>query len=486
MLRVRVALLCALVSVASLRAQVTSTSIIGTVTDRSGAVVPGVTVTAVNVETNFTREAATDGSGQYALRLLPTGTYRVEVNAASFKKFSQTGVVLDVNRTARIDPVLDIGTLSETVSVTSDAPLVNTADAGIGRTVDNAEIVNLPIVNRNIYTLLDLTPGVESSESGNAFGFSEQRTMINGGSYGGAGTVNYFLDGGNNTTGLRGTGNSAPNPDAVQEFRVITNSYGAEFGRFAGGVIDVITKSGTNSFHGSAFEFLRNDVLNAKTWNASSKSPLRRNQFGGTFGGPVIKDRTFFFGSYSGLRQRQQQFKNSAIVPTDAERGGDFSASKIKPKDTLTNQPFPGGIIPANRIDPTAKNVLDKYVPKANLPGNFYEVTQGEPENTDEVQLKVDHSQGSSHLLTGSYYRNQGSKIESLAGNLIWSQRRFDFTQQNFNASDTWTISPNTINQLRLTYVRNFGGRLNTPQISLGDLGSVSASRARPRCRNSR
>ena len=129
--------------------------------------------------------------------------------------------------------------------------------------------------------------------------------MINGGSYGGTGTVNYFLDGGNNTTGLRDTGNSAPNPDAVQEFRVITNSYGAEFGRFAGGVIDVVTKSGTNSFHGSLFEFLRNDALNAKTWNATSKPPLRRNQFGGTFGGPVIKDKTFFFGSYSGLRQRR-------------------------------------------------------------------------------------------------------------------------------------------------------------------------------------
>ena len=472
MSRVRGVFVWLLVFAAAASAQVTSTSILGTVMDRSGAVVPGVTVTATNVETNFARQATTDGSGQYAIRLLPTGTYRVEVNAPNFKKFSQTGVVLDVNRSARVDPVLDIGTLAETVSVTSDAPLVNTTDAGMGRTVDNAEIVNLPIVNRNVYTLLDLTPGVESSESGNAFGFSEQRTMINGGSYGGAGTVNYFLDGGNNTTGLRGTGNSAPNPDAIQEFRVITNSYGAEFGRFAGGVVDVITKSGTNSFHGSAFEFLRNDALNAKTWSALTKPPLRRNQFGGTFGGPIIKDRTFFFGSYSGLRQRQQQFRNGAIVPTEAERRGDFSASKIKPKDTLTNQPFPGGMIPATRIDPTAKNVLEKYVPLANLPGNFYEVTQGEPEDSDEVQLKVDHNLSSKHLLTGSYYRNQGTKIESLAGNLIWSQRRFDFTQQNFNASDTWTISPSTINQFRLTYVRNFGGRLNTPQISLGDLGS--------------
>lgn len=456
----------------ALHAQVTPTSILGTVLDRSGAVVPGVTVTAVNVETNFTRQATTDASGQYAIRLLPTGAYRVEVNAPNFKKFVQTGIVLEVNRSARVDPVLEVGTLAESVSVFADAPLVNTNDAGIGRTVDNAEIINLPIVNRDVYSLLNLTPGVESSESGNAFGFSEQRTMINGGSYGGTGTVNYFLDGGNNTTGLRGTGNAAPNPDAVQEFRVVTNSYGAEFGRFAGGVIDVITKSGTNTFHGSLFEFIRNDKLNAKTWNATSKSPLRRNQFGGALGGPIIKDKTFFFGSYSGLRQREQQFRNSAIVPTAAERRGDFSASARKPTDPLTRQPFPGGIIPADRIDPTARRVIDTYIPAANLPGNFYEVTQSQPWDADEVQFKVDHNLGGSHLLTGSYFRNDGSKVESLAGNIKWSQRRFDWVQQNFNVSDTWTASPTTINQLRLTYVRNFGGRLNVPQISLGDLGS--------------
>ncbi|HWQ57312.1 MAG TPA: carboxypeptidase regulatory-like domain-containing protein [Bryobacteraceae bacterium] len=453
-------------------AQVTSASIVGTVTDRTGAAVPNATVVATNIETNFSRNGVSDETGHYTIRFLPTGTYRVEISAPNFKKFVQTGIVLDINRTALVDAALEIGAVTESVSVTADAPLVNTSDAVIGRTVENAEIVNLPLVNRDVYSLLNLTPGVESSESGNAFGYTEQRTMINGSNYSGSGSVNYFLDGGNNTTGLRGTGNAAPNPDAVQEFRVITNSYGAEFGRFAGGVIDVITKSGTNAFHGSLFEFLRNDALDASTWGALSKPPLRRNQFGGTLGGPIRKDRTFFFGSYSGLRQRQQQFKNAAIVPTAAERLGDFSASARKPTDPVTRQPFPNNVIPAERIDPTAKNILDRYIPQANLPGNFYAVTQGEPYDNNEYQAKVDHSLGSAHLLTGSYFMNRGESLESLAGNLIWSQRQFKWQQQNFNASDTWTISPTMINQLRLTYVRNFGGRLNLPQISLGELGS--------------
>jgi hypothetical protein len=455
----------------ALQAQVTTQAITGTVTDRSGANVPDARIVATNVETNITREATSDETGQYAVRFLPTGSYRVEIAAPNFKKFVQSGITLDVGRTARVDAVLEVGAVTESVSVTADAPLINTTDATLGRTVENTEIVNLPLVNRDVYQLLNLTPGVESSESGNAFGYTEQRTMINGGSYGGSGEVNYFLDGGNNTTGLRGTGNAVPNPDAVQEFRVITNSYGAEFGRFAGGVIDVITKSGSNSFHGSLFEFLRNDKLNAKPWLASSRPPLRRNQFGGTLGGPIVRDKTFFFGTYSGLRQRRQQFRNTAIVPTAAERRGDFSASARRPNDPLTGQPFPNGMIPLDRFDPTARNILAE-IPLANTPGGFFEITQAEPTDTDEYQGKVDHYVSQAHQLTGSYYRTTGETIESLAGNLPWSQRQFKWTQQNFNAGHTWTVSPTTINQLRLTYVRNFGGRTNLPARSLADFGS--------------
>ena len=159
-------------------------------------------------------------------------------------------------------------------------------------------------------------------------GFPEQRTLINGGADGGTGSVNYYLDGGINMTALRNTGNILPNPDAIQEFKVQTNSYNAEYGRFSSGIINVITKAGTNRFKGSAFEYTRDGKLNAKEWGSQlATPPLKRNQFGGTMGGPIKRDRTFFFGTYSGLRQTTQTFLNTAIVPTAQERTGDFSAS---------------------------------------------------------------------------------------------------------------------------------------------------------------
>jgi hypothetical protein len=453
-------------------AQVTSATILGAVTDKSGAVIPNAQVTATNLDTNFSRSATTNERGQYSITPLPVGTYRVEVTAPGLKKFVQTGIILDVNRSARVDPVLEVGPLEETISINADAPLVSTAEVSLGRTVGNAEILNLPIVNRDVYSLLSLTPGVEFTETGNAFGYPGQRTLINGASDGGTGSANYYLDGGNNMAVLRNTGNPVPNPDAVQEFRVITNNYSAEFGRFGGGVIDVVTKSGTNDWHGSLFEFFRNDALNANIWNATSKPPLRRNQFGGTFGGPIVRDRTFFFASYSGLRQRQEEFKNSAIVPTAAERLGDFSASRIKPVDPLTRQPFPNNQIPLALFDPAARRILENYIPLANLPGQFFETTQPHPLDTNEFQLKIDHSLGRSHQLTGSYFMNKGLDIESLRGNLPWATREFSWTQHNVNLGETWTVGPSALNQLRLTYVRNFGGRLNLPQTSLGDLGS--------------
>ena len=239
---------------------------------------------------------------------MPIGAYTVEVTATGFKKFVQKGIALDVNVNARVDASLDIGAMTEEIDVTASAPLVNTDNAQIGRTVENSEITTLPIVGRNVYTLLNLIPGVSSTSNSIVLGYPEQRTMINGGVDGGAGSVNYYLDGGTNMTGLRNTGNIAPNPDAVEEFRVVTNSYSAEYGRFAGGVINIITRSGGNDFHGSLFEFFRNNDLNAYPWLSLTTSPLHRNQFGGAFGGPIRKNKTFFFGTYSGLRQITKLF----------------------------------------------------------------------------------------------------------------------------------------------------------------------------------
>ena len=423
--------------------QVTTSAISGTVTDATGAVVPGVQVTAVNVETNFTRSATTDESGQYSIKFLPIGSYRVELNAAGFKKFMQTGIVLELSRTARVDPVIEVGNVTETVAVTGDAPMVNTADAVIGQTVNSADILNLPLVNRDVYALLDITAGVESSVSDNAFGFPQQRTVINGSNDNGIGAVGYYLDGGANMGGLRNTGLPHPNPDAVQEIRVLTNGFTAEFGRFASGVVDVVTKSGTNTPHGSLFESFRNDQLNAWDWGSVRKSPLRRNQFGGTLGGPIVRDRMFIFGSYSGLRQRRDDTSNNAVVPTELERQGDFSRSTRRPNDPFNNDvPFPGGLIPLSRFDPVAKRILNESVPLANIANQQYEAHEPHPLNGDELQVKLDYARSATQQIMGSYFMSKNLDVEALNGNLPWSRRRLFSKQQNFNASHTWTKSP--------------------------------------------
>ncbi|MDP8982969.1 MAG: TonB-dependent receptor [Acidobacteriota bacterium] len=458
----------------ALQGQVTTATIEGTVTDASGATVANAQVIAVNTGTNQSRTAITNAGGGFRFDLLPSGNYDVEVSAPGFKKFHQNGIVLEINRTARVDPVLAIGALSEEVTITADAVMVNTSNAQIGRTTSGSEINNLPIVGRNVYTLLSLTPGVDSNANSIVLGYPEQRTMINGGVDGGAGSVNYFLDGGTNMTGLRNTGNIAPNPDAVEEFRVITNSYSAEFGRFASGVINIITRSGTNQFHGSLFEFLRNNDLNANNWgSALATPPLHRNQFGGSVGGPVIRNKTFFFGTYSGLRQITSNFFNSAIVPTALERTGDFSQSKVKPTDPLNNgAPFANAFIPMKRFDPTALNILNTYIPLPNTAGNIWQGTSPSPYVTDEFLAKVDHSFSDRQRISLSYFETSGHTSTPGGGNLIWSTQNFIWRQHNANASDTIAISPTLVDQVWLSYTRNFGARLSTPQMSLGDLGS--------------
>src|SRR5262245_9720217 len=368
---------------ASIHAQTSTGTILGTDTDSTGAAVPGATVTATNLGTQLTRTTTTDASGQYTLPLLAVGNYKVDITLSGFKNFSQTGIVLEVGRNARVDAVISPGSVSEVVAVVADSPLVETRSASISRTVGQNEVMNLPLVNRDLYSLLNLTSGVTSNDASNSLGGPEQLTTINGSQRAQVGTVNFQLDGGNNTAGLRGTGNPTPNPEAVQEFRVITSSYAAEYGRYPAGIVDVVTKSGTNQFHGAGFEFFRNEALNAKRWappgTTSAKDPLDRNQYGAAFGGPIRRDRTFFFASTSSLRQPETYYRNTAVVPTALERAGDFSQSARKPTDPTTGAPFQGNVIPASRFDPAAKTIQDKFVPLSNLPNSFYEVSRPDP-----------------------------------------------------------------------------------------------------------
>lgn len=489
-------LLLLAVSATVASAQITTATIVGTITDPTGAAVANVEVTARNVDTSLTRKAPSNETGAYRLEFLPIGNYVLEVSAQGFKHMTRGGVVLQVNDTVRVDFALKVGEIAETVSVTDAPPPVNTTTAEVGVLTQAAQIDSLPLVERNVYALLDLTPGVQSNSGGTAtapsgsnplvLGYPEQRTFINGGVDGGTGSVNYYLDGGVNMTGLRNTGNILPNPDAIEEFRVITNSYNAEYGRFASGVINVITKSGTNAFHGAVFEYLRNTVFNANDWGSQlDRAPFHRNQFGASLGGPVAQGKTFFFASYSGLRQATSTFLNNAIVPTPLERTGDFSKSGTKPTDPATGQAFAcngvAGVICPNRLDPVAMKIINSFIPLANVPGNIWQGYIGSPYNSDDALVKMTHVLNGAHTLNGSYFETGGTNtVRSGTGNLPWAYQQFNWRQHNLNVSDVWIINPSMINQVWLTFTRNYGGRLNLPQTSLGDLGSAFTIQGTP------
>jgi hypothetical protein len=496
MLRLAVLALFAALPLASDAAQVTSATLVGSAHDSTGAALPGVSVTARNADTGFTRTVTTNETGAYRLDFLPIGRYSVEAALSGFKSEIRSGIVLAVNDAVRIDLTLQIGTIADSVTVTQDTPLVNTVTADVSKTVDAQAIQSLPLVDRNVYTLLDLTPGVQSNNNGVAsasastsslvLGYPEQRTLINGGADGGTGSVNYYLDGGINMTGLRNTGNILPNPDAIQEFKVQTNGYNVEYGRFSNGVINVVTKSGTNAYHGSAFEYFRDGTLNARDWGSTTATPpLNRNQFGGTAGGPIVHDRTFFFVSYSGLRQKTSTFLNNATVPTALERAGDFSQSKTIPVDPATGQPFTcngvAGVICANRLDPVAMNIIGNSIPLANVPGSIWQGYVQSPYDSDEVLVKLDHQLNPGHRLTGAYFMTTGTNaVAAGSGNLPWAKQQFSWTQHNLNVSETWAMRSNRINQAWFSFNRNFGGRLNLPATSLADLGSSAIIQGAP------
>lgn len=481
--------LAAIPAVMPLAAQVTTTVIYGTVTDSTGAVVPSGKVTAVNTDTGLSRSAAINSQGEYRIELLPIGHYEVQVDAAGFQKSIQRGIVLTIDQPAMVNATLQPGNVNETVSVTAAPPMVNTSNSTIGRIVGNTEITTLPIVNRNVYTLLSLTPGVRSSTNGIVLGYPQQITIINGGAEGGVGGVSYYLDGGVNMTGLRNTGNILPNPDAIQEFRVDTNNYSAAYGRSSSGVVNAVTNSGTNQFHGSLFEFVRNTILDANIWNnQSGKAPLHRNQFGGSFGGPIRKNKTFFFFSYQGLRQSTPNFVSGVTVPTAAERVGDFSADKaIKNPFAAGTPQFPGNVIPVSMQDPTAMNIMNHYVPLPNqinprtgLLTEWQGLAPPSPYNTDEFLSKVDQDLTNNQRLTVSYFETSGLNILKLGSGLPWSRAQYQWRQHNANISHTWSINPSMVNQAWINYTRNYGGRLDTPSTSLADLGSNFAIQGTP------
>ncbi len=492
-------LLTALVGVPTAAAQSTTGTIVGSVADPTGALIPRATVTATNLDTGLSKTVSSNDAGEYRLDLLPVGRYSLTVSVPSFKKFLQSNIALTVDQEARVEVSLDPGSNAETVTVTDLPPALNLENATIGRTIDTKEVNSLPIVDRNIYSLLPLVPGVQSQVNGNTLGFPQEVVQVNGGTTSnGDGTVSYYLDGGLNMTALRNTGNIMPNPEAIQEFSVQTSNYSATYGRLSSAVVNVLTQSGANQFHGSLYEFNRNTDFDATPFEGNGKQPLHRNMFGGVVGGPIVKDRVFFFGEYSGLRQVVSKQLNSAVLPTPLEAVGNFSqflptssgaitscaqtlsstdksAGNFIVCDPITRKPYRGNII-TDPLDVTAQAVL-KSLPAANkslgtlTPG--YNGYISLPTHWNEYMGKIDYQLNAKHRIEGMYFYNSGSTIiQAGPGNLPWAYQDQEWTQQNVNVSDTFTISPTKINQTWFTYTRLFGGRDNTPVESLSSFGS--------------
>ncbi len=475
-------------------AQQITGSIAGTVKDELGAVIANANVKATNVGTGFSRSSVTGNDGAYLIQYLPIGTYTVEVGASGFKEFVQKHLVVTVDEVQQLNVVLAVGAANQTITVSDAPPSVETTTAELSRAVSTAEIIGLPLVNRNAYAELSLTPGVQSnSASGQSnpsgspnfqAGLPSTQVIVNGGVDGGAAMVSYYLDGGINMTGIRNYGNPLPNPDALEEFRVETNNYAAQYGRMSGAVVTAVTKSGTNQFHGALFEFNRNTDFNATPWNSTFNAPYHRNQFGGVIGGPIKRNDAFFLFSYAGVRQVVGQQISGGVMPTSYEREGDFTADSFEVYMPGTKTPVNGtnsspncatpkpNCIPTAMLDQAAANLMLKYIPLPNSANNNYVGFFTGPTNQDEYLGKYDQSLGSKDHLAASYFYLNTKQDAYGGGNIPYVTNESYAKQQVTNISDIHTINPTTINQGWLTFTRVAGGRVNLPQVGLDDLGS--------------
>jgi hypothetical protein len=442
-------------------------TIYGRIDDPSGAAVTGASVIVKSVQTNQTRTGTTDQQGVYTFALLPVGLYNIGVEVSGFKPHERKGVELQVEEKLRVDFQLELGQVTESIVVSTQAPQIDTASSTLGKVVEERRIVDLPLNGRNFLQLGLLQPGVAppvpnidvvGSGLNNAPGGTSVSFAVNGMRIT---SNNHLLDGVNNVEPMSGAAMLVPSVDALQEFRILTNSYSAEFGRSGGSVVTVVTKSGTNEYHGSAFEFLRNDIFDARNFFAPAVPALKQNQFGGTIGGPIVKDRTFFFGSYEGFRQRKG-IATSTTVPSLRVRQGDFSQEAVKPRDPLTGQRFPGDIIPPGRIDPVSASLL-KLWPEPNQGANIFSFSPIGSNDRDQFMIRLDHALiQAKNTITGRYLIDTGSLVRpkgattSPAGVVDVPGFAFADTNrfQNFMLADTHIFSPSAINELRLSYAR--------------------------------
>ncbi|HEV2663490.1 MAG TPA: TonB-dependent receptor, partial [Blastocatellia bacterium] len=468
-----------LMTIGSLRAQSPQGTITGTITDASGARVPNASITALRVETNQKFTVTSSSDGVYAIPSLPIGVYEVTVIATGFSTNKQTGITLEVEQRLRLDVALQVGDVTTTINVTSQVSRVQTEASSLGTVVERQRIENLPLNGRHVFNLVKLIPGVQARNRA-ADGFAEvdnqsfSQISFNGGS---VYSNQVFLDGATNTVPVHNEISVVPMVDTVEEFRVQTNSLAAEFGQTSGGVISVVTRGGTNQYHGSLYEFFRNDALDARNAFLTQRDPitgrikpiLRYNQYGGTFGGPLPlprfgeggsplisgKDRTFFFVGYERWNFRTANI-NRATVPTAREREGDFSNTRdgsgalitiYDPATTRPNpagsgfvrDPFPGNIIPRNRMDALSLRLL-QYLPPPNVApnnqftnANNYLTLVGFPIDQAQTSVRIDHTFSERDKIFGRWTGTRNTRMNRAWNNGFADTDARDDQRDNHN-----------------------------------------------------
>ena len=480
-------------------AQSTGGRILGRVADSSGAVLANVKVTAQNDANGISRDTQTSANGDYVFPEISVGTYTVSFDLSGFKTDIRKNVTLDINQVITLNMTMQVGTSNEVVEVTSEAPLVDTTSTQLGAVVNDRAVSQLPLNARDTYQFLQLQPGVMSTVgSSNSVIYGSDRAgavSVNGGR---GRSNNFSVNGGDANDQFVNLPTVQPSPDSIEEFRVLTNTFDAEYGRNSGSVVNVVTKSGTNNFHGNIYEFFRNTKLNANPYCLTSidgvacdKPQFNQNQFGGTFGGPIRKDKTFFFTSYEGRRIRQGIPSPLVLVPTASERPSatqpfaDFSSESTFagtltdafalnqrpncttalgpapsiPDGALYSDLFPGNIIPLGCLSATAVDLL-QYVPIPNNNSGTLVTTPVQPTRGDQFTVKIDHRINSKQNLSAYYYFDDHhvvspfAQFQAAGANVPGFGSTTNERFQQWNISHTWTINNTTVNEFRFNYNR--------------------------------
>ncbi len=516
----RLTALCVGLMAAGVLGAQTTGELRGTIKDPSALVIRGAQVTASMASGGITRRGATDEKGGFILPTIPVGTYSVEVQAPGFKTYIQENVAVTLGHVIEVNATLELGTTTQTVTAEAQAALVETTSTQMGAVVNATSIVGLPLNTRDTYQLLQLQPGVQSQQGSDLFAGSENAGVVS--VNGGRGRANNFnVNGSDANDQFIGVPAIQPSPDTIEEFRVLTNTFDAEYGRNSGSVVNVVTKSGTNQIHGDAYEFFRNKALNTRGFFDTDKPKFNQNQFGGTLGGPILKNRTFFFVSAEQREIRQGISSDLVSVPTVAERAGDFSAggpfsgtlTDANLATVLNSRPgcgatvaaqgagpiaagtpwstiFPSSVIPTSCFDPTAAALLAKYVPLPNVGGNTLQTVPVQADSGIQSTIRVDHKISDNHQLNFYYYFDDDAaerpfaRFQAAGANVPGFGSDYSTRSQQFNIAETWTISPTTVNEAHFGYFREGQLKFNHPQATNLVVDSCGAAVPASNCFN--